>query len=186
MMLHTDRLLVRNFRRDDWAALHELIFQYQSSEMAAYDHLWPTSVEEMRQVAEWFAGGDSHLAVCLKETGRLIGLVTLNLEDAEGRSEYSLGYIFNADYHGKGYATEACRAILDDAFARLGADRVIAGTAEANHASRRLLARLGFVKIGEDMVSFRNAPDGAPIEFLGYSFQLTRAHRHPGAAALAS
>ncbi len=35
--LETERLLIRNFASGDWEALHEIIFQYEASELAAYD-----------------------------------------------------------------------------------------------------------------------------------------------------
>lgn len=44
---------------------------------------------------------------------------------------------------GKGYATEAARAVLDDAFARLGLREVLAYTAAANARSQAVMARIG-------------------------------------------
>jgi ribosomal-protein-alanine N-acetyltransferase len=147
-MLETERLTIRNFRIDDWEALHEMINQYVSSGLAAYEpNQWPTSAEEIKKVTEWFAGGDSYFAVCLKDEDRFIGFVALNQEQKE--REFNLGYIFNFDYHSKGYATEACRAVLNHAFSRLQAQKVVTGTAIANTASVRLLKRLGFKKTSE-------------------------------------
>ena len=83
-------------------------------------------------------------------------------------------YVFHSDYHGQGYATEACRALLGHAFGPLQAQRVVTGTAAANTASRRLLERLGFRKTSESTGSFRNDADGRPITFLGYAYELTR------------
>ena len=157
-MLETERLTIRNFKISDWEALHEMISQYVSSGLAAYEpHQWPTSPEEIRKITEWFASGDSYFAVCLKNTNRFIGFVALNPEQKE--REFNLGYIFNFDYHGKGYATEACRAILSHAFDRLQAQRVITGTAAANTASVRLLERLGFRKTSESSGSFEMSRD---------------------------
>jgi RimJ/RimL family protein N-acetyltransferase len=172
--LETGRLTLRNFVISDWEALHEMINQYESSELAAYDEQWPTSPEEIKQVTKWFAGGDSYLAVCLKDTDRFIGFVSLNQEQKEDCREFNLGYIFNFDYRGKGYATEACRAAIGHAFERLQAQRVVTGTAAANRASCRLLERLGFKKMAESVGSFRNTQDGKPIEFVGYSYALSR------------
>jgi RimJ/RimL family protein N-acetyltransferase len=172
--LETERLVIRNFRSSDWEALHEMITQYEACEYAAYDQQWPTAPDDIKGVAEWFASGDSFLAVCLKDTGRFIGFVSLNPEQKEGVREYNLGYIFNSDYHGKGYATEACRAALDHAFGTLQADSVITGTAAVNRASCQLLERLGFKKTAESRGSFRKDPDGKPIEFLGYTYSLSR------------
>ncbi len=150
-----------------------MISQYESSELAAYDQRWPTSPEEIKKTTEWFASGDSYLAVCLKDTGRLVGFVALNQVQKEDHREFNLGYIFNFDYHGKGYATEGCRAVLSHAFDRLQAHRVVTGTAALNSASCRLLERLGFKKTFESTQSFRNTPDGQPISFVGYNFELS-------------
>ena len=174
MAIETDRLVIRGFRADDAEPLRQMIVRYQASEYAAYDHRWPTSPEEVKGVAEWFASGDSFLAVCLKATGTLIGFVALNGGEGEAGKELNLGYCFDADYHGKGYATEACRAALSRAFSTLGAARVVTGTAAANTPSCRLLARLGMSKTGEATGSFQQSEDGTPIDFLGYSFALSR------------
>ena len=172
--LETERLILRNFIISDWKALHEMINQYESSGLAVYDHKWPTSPEEIRKVAERFASGDSYLAVWLKDTSRFIGFVSLNREQKEDCREFNIGYIFNFDYHGKGYATEACRAAIGHAFDRLQARRVITGTAAANLASCRLLERLGFKRTVESVGSFRNTQDGKPIEFLGCTYAISR------------
>jgi [ribosomal protein S5]-alanine N-acetyltransferase len=171
-ILETERLIIRNFQTSDWHALYELIVQYQASELAHYDHQWPTAKEEIRKVTEWFAGGDSFLAVCLKDTSQLIGFVSLNAEEGDGQRQFNVGYVFNHDFHGRGYATEACSAVLCRAFGQLHACRVVTGTAAVNQASCRLLERLGFKKIGEETASFRTAEDGKPIEFLGYRYAI--------------
>jgi RimJ/RimL family protein N-acetyltransferase len=145
----TERLTLRNFTPEDWRDLYEMIVGYQASEYAQYDHQWPTSEEEIMGVAIWFSEGDSYLAVCLRETGKLIGLVSLNPKEDEQVLTSGLGYIFNFDYHGRGYATEACQAAMEHVFMRLGAERIVTGTAPQNTPSRRLLARLGLRQIGE-------------------------------------
>lgn len=172
--LETERLLIRNFHSDDADALVAIITRYMASELAAYDQPWPTSPEEIKQVTAWFASGDNYLAVCLKATGQLIGFVALNPEGQADQRTFNLGYVFHFDYHSKGYASEACGAVLAHAFEHYQADRVVTGTAALNRASCRLLERLGFQKMGESITSFRNAPDGKPILFLGYLFELSR------------
>ncbi|HKZ81481.1 MAG TPA: GNAT family N-acetyltransferase [Pyrinomonadaceae bacterium] len=172
--LETERLVIRNFHISDWEALHEMITQYESSELAAYDQPWPTAPEEIKKITEWFASGDSYLAVCLKATGRFIGFVALTHEPADDQREFNLGYIFNSEYHGHGYATEACRAVLGHAFDSRQAHRVVTGTAEANSASCRFLERLGFQKTSERTSSFRQTSDGTPIPFVAYTFELSR------------
>lgn len=45
-------------------------------------------------------------------------------------------------YWGKGYASEAASAVIDDGFGRLGLDEIVAFTVPANLASRRVMERL--------------------------------------------
>lgn len=151
-----------------------MVIKYRASEYAKYDHEWPTATVEIKGIVDWFAGGDSYLAVCLKRTGKLIGFVALNPDEGDGGVAFNLGYVFHTDYHGQGYATEACRAALDHAFDHLQAQRVVTSTAAANRASCRLLRRLGFSKTSESRGSFRNAPDGTPIRFVAYTYALAR------------
>jgi RimJ/RimL family protein N-acetyltransferase len=171
--LATQRLNIRNFTIDDGEALYRMILQYQSTEYAAYDQQWPTTPQEIKGVAEWFASGDNFLAVCLGDTNQFIGFVGLNPEQDEGARVYNLGYVFHSDHHGKGYATEACRAVLTYAFDQLRAEKVITGTASLNQPSRRLLERLGFQKTGETISSFQTTEDGKPIEFPGYIYAIS-------------
>ncbi|GAB3436991.1 GNAT family N-acetyltransferase [Flindersiella endophytica] len=167
--LRTERLLIRQFRPGDWEALHETIRQYQTSGLAAYDRPWPTASEEIRKVVEWFATGESYLAVCLQD-GTFIGFVSLS----PSGPDLHLGYVFNFRHHGQGYATEACRAALAHAFTALGVAQVVTATAELNHASRRLLTRLGLRKTGEQRMAYRTTTAGRPIEFTGYTYVITR------------
>lgn len=172
-VIETARLIIRNFGADDWQDLREVIITYQASEYAQYDHKWPTTAEEIKGITEWFAAGDRYLAVCLKTKGILVGLVALNPSEEKG-GELNLGYIFHTDYHGKGYATEGCRAVLDYAFGQLAVDRVVTGTAVANEPSCRLLRRLGMKETGQHTEALQATGDGVPVEFAGLSFAISK------------
>jgi [ribosomal protein S5]-alanine N-acetyltransferase len=153
--LETDRLVIRNFRDADWQALQRMIVAYQASDAAKYEDRWPTSEEDMKNIASWFAGGDAYLATCLRSTGELIGFVAIERRDNPDRLLHNLGYIFNPAHYGKGYATEACRAAMIYVFGELGADGFLTGTHPENEASIRLLKRLGFsyIENGEYILS---------------------------------
>jgi ribosomal-protein-alanine N-acetyltransferase len=175
MMFDTQRLAIRNFVPEDRGMLREIILEKEASEYAAYDYEFPTSEEEVGKIADWFASGDSFLAVCLKDSNTPIGYIAFGrAQDAED-SAYDLGYCFHPAYQGRGYATEACGRLIAHAFDELGADRITSGTAEANKPSRRLLGRLRFRVTGKGTVSFRKNTDGTPIEFTGLTFELTKA-----------
>lgn len=82
------------------------------------------------------------LAVVLRGTGTLIGDVILVWSSKEHRRG-EIGYAFNPDHHGHGYATETCAALLDHAFVVMGLHRVVARVDERNDASAAVLERLG-------------------------------------------
>lgn len=82
------------------------------------------------------------LGVELAGSGRLIGDVVLFFR-SRVHAGGELGYVFNPDAAGHGYATEAASAMLDLAFGPLGLHRVIARLDGRNEPSARLAARLG-------------------------------------------
>ena len=80
---------------------------------------------------------------------------TFAIEDAQGfvgmiGAGFELGYWLAPHAHGKGYATEAARAVLEMQFAH-DESTVAAGYFEGNQASARVLAKLGFVEIGRSL-----------------------------------
>ncbi|MBN1451493.1 MAG: GNAT family N-acetyltransferase [Anaerolineales bacterium] len=155
LTLETDRLIIRNFHPDDWQELQELAIEYRASKWAKYEDPWPTSEEEVKGMATWFSGGDGYLAVCLKDTGKLIGLVAIEQREGQEGSVHNLGYVFHPGYHGQGYATEGCRAAMKYVFSSLAADRILTGTHPDNEDSIRLLRRLGLKEVarGEFTIS---------------------------------
>ena len=95
----------------------------------------------------------------------MIGFIGMSRNENEEGRVFGLGYVFNDNYHGQGYATEGCRAMLDRAVGALEADRVDTGTAAANEPSCRLLKRLGMKEVERSTASFWKTEDGTPIEF---------------------
>lgn len=87
---------------------------------------------------------------------RAVGCIALNAgARADGLRETALGFWIARAHWGKGYATEAARALLALA-PLLGHRRVIASTYRDNPACARVLRKLGFYATGE--VSERTSP----------------------------
>ncbi len=82
------------------------------------------------------------LGAWAKDSGRLLGDVVLFFHSREHASG-EIGYVFHPDAGGRGYATEACTAVLALAFNELGLHRVTARMDSRNQASARLAGRLG-------------------------------------------
>jgi ribosomal-protein-alanine N-acetyltransferase len=92
--------------------------------------------------------GCGNLAAVLKSTGALIGSIGLQsyrlAVEPTGIVEVELFYKFGRDYWGKGYAFEACRAVISFAFNHLHVQHLLTATNCENSPSIRLLQRLGF------------------------------------------
>ena len=166
--IETDRLLVRNFKAEDWKDLQEYLSR---EEVMRFESAWDTSDEGMRMAAVELSRGNNFWACELKSTGKMIGHVYLGKEQPEAFNTWMLGYIFNNDYYGSGYATEACKAVLEYAFRLMGVHRVIAKCSPENKASWKLLERLGMRQEGRSLrcASIKKTTSGEPIwwdEFL--------------------
>jgi RimJ/RimL family protein N-acetyltransferase len=145
--IESERLLLRPFTAGDFDAL----FAIQSrAEVARWLHWEPRSESEVRASLARKVGettladdGDSlSLAVVLRDTSEVIGDGLLILISAEHR-QGEIGFVFHPDHHGRGYATETARLLLQLAFEEFGLHRMIGRLEPRNVASARVLERLG-------------------------------------------
>jgi ribosomal-protein-alanine N-acetyltransferase len=84
------------------------------------------------------------LLVCLRGTGAIAGTVNIN-SIIRGRFQCgSLGYAAFAPSAGRGYMTEGLGLVVRYAFEQLRLHRLEANIQPGNHASLRLVQRLGF------------------------------------------
>ena len=92
-----------------------------------------------RIVAEWAESSRGLYAVERRGDGRLIGLTGLHRAAFEASFTpcIEIGWRFVAEVWGQGYATEAARAVLHDAFGRLGLPRGYSFTAGGEPCSGR-------------------------------------------------
>ncbi len=91
-------------------------------------------------------------AVELVLEGRVIGDVGVFLH-REPDDEGDVGFQFHPDYHGRGYAQEAVRALLRHLFVDLGLRRITSGCDARNEPSYRLMERLGMSRIEDTTLS---------------------------------
>lgn len=166
----TDRLILRRFEASDAEAL----FSYLHAPTAScffslkLDNLKAAQEEVLKR-----ADSNDAIAVCLKDTGQLIGDLFAHAdpkwpegpETATAPDTISVGWNFNPSFGGKGYAFEAARALCADLFANQGARRLYAYVEDHNSPSRRLCEKLGMREEGlfREFVSFQNDDAGNPI-----------------------
>lgn len=155
----TGRLRIRRFRPEDWQDLYEYLSQEVTVHYEPYE---PFTVSESKAEAIKRSTDWGFWAVCLKDSDKLIGNVSLS---EQGFDTWELGYVFNKNYQGKGYATEAAAAIVDHVFRQHHAHRVIANCNPMNVASWKLLVRLGMRREGllRNNIFFKRDRSGACI-----------------------
>ena len=146
--LETDRLLLRQFTRDDVDNLYELnsdpeVMRYliggPTPRAKIRDEIIPFHLgryEESDEFGTWAAQARS--------TGEFLGW--FHFRSTEG-SGIDLGYRLRRAAWNKGYATEGSRALIRKGFADLGVPRVFARTMTVNAASRHVLEKSGLVLV---------------------------------------
>ncbi|ARN83745.1 GNAT family N-acetyltransferase [Methylocystis bryophila] len=156
--IETERLVLRNFRKHDAAGLFEYLHEPVAS---CFLSLTLKDNSEAEAEAGRRSVDDEHIAVCLKNSDRLIGdLFAVPEEDT-----FSVGWNFNPSFGGAGYALEAAKAMFVSLFAERGARRLYAYVEENNTSSQRLCEKLGMRQEGlfKEFVSFKKDDDGVPI-----------------------
>lgn len=146
-VIETERLLLRPYENRDF---DDLVAMRGRPDVMRYLYEEVQDREEVRRVLARHTGmhslrheGDSLvLAVELKGSGRVIGDVVLMWLSEEHR-QAEVGFIFNPDYHGRGYALEAAREMLRLGFEQVGFHRVLGRCDARNTPSARLMERLG-------------------------------------------
>jgi aminoglycoside 6'-N-acetyltransferase len=143
--LVTERLRLRRSRPEDAEAISAYRSLPDVHRHQGWDRTDPPGVraqiEEMARRAPGEPGGWVQLSVEEREGGRLVGDVGFTVDG--GRDVIKVGYTIAPAFQGRGYATEAVRALVDYAFDELGAEVVRAHASAENFPSIRVAEKVG-------------------------------------------
>ncbi|MFN8633105.1 MAG: GNAT family N-acetyltransferase [Chloroflexota bacterium] len=176
VFLETERLILRRATAEDVDALVELNTDPEVTRFINGGKPIPRDVVE-DEVGHWlhyyerFAGYGFWIVV-EKASGDFLGWVHLRPTGDGAPDEPELGYRLTRAAWGRGYATEASRALVERAFREHGAQRVFATTMSVNLRSRRVMEKAGlrFVR-----TFFLDWPDPIEGDELGdVEYALTR------------
>jgi ribosomal-protein-alanine N-acetyltransferase len=165
--LRTERLLIRAWRDDDLEAAAAMNADPRVMEF------FP-SVVTPEETAAQLAGTRARLA----ETGygflpievvgeaAFVGMVGLLVPrfEAHFTPAVEIGWRLAANHWGRGYATEAARAVLAYGFEQLALPEIVSFTTVANVRSRRVMEKLGMRRAEEDDFLHPALPDGHPLK----------------------
>lgn len=146
MKLETERLILRDFVKDDWKP----VLEYQSDPRYLRYYEWTDRTPEaVQKFVGWFLDHQKQsprikyqFAVVLKSNGRLIGNCGVRL-DNEDAIEADIGYELDPKYWDHGYATEAAGAAVDFGFSHFQVHRIWAACIAENTGSAHVLEKLG-------------------------------------------
>lgn len=141
--IRTHRLLLRKPTQSDAEKLAGMIGQWEVIRWLTQPP-YPYKIDD----AEAF----------IAEAARKPWFYLIEAHDVIGAIEIGdhLGFWLGSAHWGKGYMTEAARALLAPYFAETAEDHLLSGHLEGNAASRNTLLKLGFHETGRRMVRCRS------------------------------
>jgi len=159
-VLETERLVLRAPRLGDVKAVALLANDRRIAENTArIPHPYrATDAEDF--IASANLGTETVFLITLRN-GAVIGACGFTQID---RHPPEIGYWLGVKHWGKGYATEAVRALIDHIFTDLGDEAIQAAARVTNPASRRVLEKCGFQWSGAGLLRIRAIASSAPID----------------------
>ncbi|MEG0165146.1 GNAT family N-acetyltransferase [Anaerorhabdus sp.] len=144
MYIQTKRCIVRDFEYND----SDDFFEFLSDEETCLNDGGYLPFKEKDELFDAIMVKQSQdsgrFVVEVKEIGKVIGAI--HLMEVDGNNEMlEIGYIFNPNYVGYGYAGETVSAVIDYFFNEMNINKFDAGVFPFNIKSKQLLKKLGFI-----------------------------------------
>ncbi len=144
--LETERLILRDLQSDDFEAVHSYACQM---EVVQFMEWGPNTEDDTKKfLAESIASNnknprvDFELGIVLKKENKLIGGGGIHVSNRENNEGW-IGYCFNKNYWGNGYATEMAMALVNYGRLHLNLNRIFATTDPLNKGSQNVLQKVG-------------------------------------------
>jgi RimJ/RimL family protein N-acetyltransferase len=154
VILKTERLILRNFVKEDKGSFYKITQDPKIYETLPEDHMY--SEEEISEIIDWFIEQYDNntlenipkfpLAIVLKDENKIIGNIGIG-KYSNDQEKIEIFYFLNSQYWNKRYVTEAV-----DEFLRYIKDNklvpsLIGVVVPSNIASKKILTNNGFKKI---------------------------------------
>ena len=143
--IECERLILRSIKISD----AEDVYDYSKRQDLTRYLLWSPhpyiayTKEYLKYVVKQYRAGNFYdWAVVEKESCRMIGTCGFTSIDVDNRSA-EIGYVLNPDFHRRGYAPEAARAVIEFGFRELDLNRIQCRFMKGNDASLKVAEKLG-------------------------------------------
>lgn len=154
LVLPGDRVSLRDWRADEADAMHRWRGDPTLLRFLGWGSRTPE--ESAAHLRECLADQQStnreryFFAVELRESAAVIGSVGVHWRSRKyGGGELGLGYFLEPAFWGRGLAAEACGTLVEFCFEQLAAHKISASCDAGNHASERVMQKLGMTREAE-------------------------------------
>lgn len=156
MRLETERLLIRPFEPKD---LKDVFNIYRDEKTCQYllHEPWTDSTAEnyfKKRLSPHHLSEDNAISLACVIEDKVIGDIAIWYTEMKDTVE--IGYTFNKNYSGHGYATEAVRSLVDYLFKVKKVHRIQANLDSRNLASKKLCERIGMRQEAHFIADFWN------------------------------
>ena len=148
-VLETQRLILREFNKNDLTDFYEYASVDGVGEMAGWSH--HENIETTKEILNSFIKDNKVFAIVYKENNKVIGSLGVEkygMEDKldEFKNLYGreIGYVLSKDYWGKGLMKEAVKCVINYLFDECNLDFIICGYYLFNNQSKRVQEKCGF------------------------------------------
>ena len=147
--IETQRLTLRPPQLQDAAEVQRLAGDFRIADVTrSVPHPYPEELAQQwieRCAQDWASGAAASFVITESASGQLVG--SMSLQNII-RGEAEVGYWIGVPYWSRGYASEACNALVDFAFQHLRLRRLHASHLARNPQSGRVLFKAGFRHLG--------------------------------------
>lgn len=164
-MIETERLILRKLKESDL----DPIFNWASNEEVTRYVTFPPhkTKEDTKEILDlWLSEYNKkttvRFAIENKETSEVMGMIDVPRFISEGCPE--IGYISAKKYWGKGYMTEACKAMVNHLF-ELGYKKIVIRAMVENIGSNRVIEKSGFSFIKKEEVHLDKLDKNVTLNF---------------------
>lgn len=168
-VLETDRLLLREWIEEDCYDLYEYAKSPKVGPMAGW--VPHENLDKSKEIVHMFIESNETWAICLKETGKVIGSIGLHPDKKRSYDSDQvkmLGYVLSEDYWGQGIMVEAGKEVLRFAFKEFNVEILSVYHFSSNPQSKRVIEKLGFTYEGTLRKAIK-LQDGTIVDSLCYS-----------------
>jgi len=139
----TSRLVLRQFNNKDFKDFYE----YGIDKNVGPNAGWAPhkNEDESREIFKQFCNSDEVFAIELKEENKVIGAIGFDPDRKRTiKTAYSIGYVLNSKYWGRGIMTAAAKEVIRFLFEVKEASILAVYHYPFNNRSKRVIEKLGF------------------------------------------